>query len=244
MITGAGSGLGRLAALELAAKGHLVIATTETNEQADELRGSAPQLQVEKLDVTTQDVELVAKWEVDVLIDNAGAGQSGPLVDMPSERVRHLFEVNVFGTLNVTRAVVKQMIARGRGRIIIMSSVGGVIVAPAFGAYSMTKYALEAMGRALRLELAPFGIDVTLINPSGHLTGFNDRMANSMWEWFDSASLTGAQADMYKGISDSLTSTQRDPIDVARRLVELVEADSTTINNFVPANILEQRGLA
>jgi short-subunit dehydrogenase len=243
MITGAGSGFGRLAALELASRGHHVIATTETEEQAAALRAEAPQLQVEKLDITTADVEKVHAWDIDVLIDNAGAGQTGPIADIPLERLRYLFEVNVFGTMNVTQAVLKEMVAKKSGRIIIMSSIAGVLSAPAFGPYSMTKHALEAMGKAMRGELAPLGIDVTLINPGPYLTGFNDRMADSMWEWFGDQSLNGSEADLFRVIGDFVTTGQRDPMEVALRLVELVEAETTTENNFVPEDIRAQLGL-
>jgi NAD(P)-dependent dehydrogenase (short-subunit alcohol dehydrogenase family) len=243
MITGAGSGFGRLAALELASRGHHVIATTETEEQAAALHAEAPQLQVEKLDITTADVDKVHAWDIDVLINNAGAGQTGPIADIPLERLRYLFEVNVFGTMNVTQAVLKEMVAKKSGRIIIMSSIAGVLSAPAFGPYSMTKHALEAMGKAMRGELAPLGIDVTLINPGPYLTGFNDRMADSMWEWFGDQSLNGSEAELFRVIGDFVTTGQRDPMEVAQRLVELVEAEATTENNFVPEDIRAQLGL-
>ena len=165
MITGAGSGFGKGASLALAERGHKVIATTETDVQAKELRAEAPQLTVEKLDITTNDVAKAAEWDIDVLINNAGAGQTGPMADVPIDRVRHLFEVNVFGTLAVTQSVLPKMIAKGKGRVIIVSSIAGVVVGPSFGPYSMTKHALEAMGKAMRAELAEQGIDVTLLNP-------------------------------------------------------------------------------
>jgi short-subunit dehydrogenase len=244
MITGAGSGFGRLAALALAERGHHVVATTETEEQAAALRAEAPQLTVEKLDITTDDVRKVEQWDIDVLIDNAGAGQTGPIADVPLERIRHLFEVNVFGTLSLTQAVLKGMVAKRSGRVIIMSSIAGVLSAPAFGPYAMTKHALEAMGKAMRAELAPLGIDVTLINPGPYLTGFNDRMADSMWEWFSDKSLNGSETELFKMIGEFVTTGQRDPAEVAQRLVELVEAEVTTENNFVPADLLEQLNLA
>jgi NAD(P)-dependent dehydrogenase (short-subunit alcohol dehydrogenase family) len=118
-----------------------------------------------------------------------------------------------------------------------------VLSAPAFGPYSMTKHALEAMGKAMRGELAPLGIDVTLINPGPYLTGFNDRMADSMWEWFGDESLNGSEKDLFRVIGEFVTTGQRDPVEVVNRLVELVEAESTTENNFVPEDIREQLGL-
>jgi NAD(P)-dependent dehydrogenase (short-subunit alcohol dehydrogenase family) len=244
MITGAGSGFGRLSALALTERGHHVIATTETEVQAEQLRAEAPQLQVEKLDITTADVEKVHEWSIDTLINNAGAGQTGPIADIPLERLRFLFEVNVFGTMNVTQAVLRDMVPRHQGRIIIMSSIAGVLSAPAFGPYSMTKHALEAMGKAMRGELAPLGIDVTLINPGPYLTGFNDRMADSMWQWFGDDSLNGSEKELFRVIGEFVTTGQRDPVEVANRLVELVEAETTTENNFVPPDIREQLGLS
>jgi NAD(P)-dependent dehydrogenase (short-subunit alcohol dehydrogenase family) len=108
----------------------------------------------------------------------------------------------------------------------------------------MTKFALEAMGKSMRGELAPLGIDVTLINPGPYLTGFNDRMAQSMWEWFNEQSLNSSEAELFRMIGDFVTTDQRDPNEVASRLVELVEADITTENNFVPPDIKAQLGLA
>src|SRR5260370_1146882 len=80
-------------------------------------------------------------------------------------------------------------LARGAVRCTTVASSAGLQSGPSFGPYSMTKHALEAMGKAMRAELAPQGIDVTLLNPGPYLTGFNDRMADSMWEWFGDGSL-------------------------------------------------------
>ena len=237
MITGAGSGFGKLASLALAERGHQVVATTETDEQVESLRAEAPQLTVERIDITTDDVAKVSAWDIDVLINNAGAGQTGPMADVPIERVRRLFDVNVFGTLSVTQHVLKGMVAKGSGRVIIVSSIAGVLSAPTFGPYSMTKHALEAMGKAMRGELAPVGIDVTLLNPGPYQTGFNDRMADSMWEWFGEASINASASDLFRAIGDMVTTGQMDPAEVAQRMVELVEAETTTENNFVPPEI-------
>jgi short-subunit dehydrogenase len=238
MITGAGSGFGKGASVALAARGHHVIATTETEEQAAALRAEHPELTVEKVDITTADVEKTATWDVDVLINNAGAGQTGPMADVPLDRVRHLFDVNVFGTLAVTQQVLPGMVAKGAGRIIIVSSIAGVVVGPSFGPYSMTKHALEAMGKAMRAELAPQGVDVTLLNPGPYKTGFNDRMADSMWEWFGDSSLNAPATPMFEMMREFVTTGQLDPNEVVVRMVELTEAETTTENNFVPPDVL------
>lgn len=240
MITGAGSGFGKSASLALAARGHHVIATTETDAQVDELRAEAPQLTVERVNIATDDVAKAAAWDIDVLINNAAVGQTGPMADVPIERVRQLFEVNVFGTLAVTQQVLKRMVARGQGRVIIVSSIAGVVAGQTIGPYAMTKHALEAMGKAMRAELAPQGIDVTLLNPGPYQTGFNDRMAASMWEWFGDDALSAPSADTFKSIGEWVLGAQLDPAEVTQRMVELTEAESTTLNNFVPAELSSQ----
>ena len=237
MITGAGSGFGKGASRALAERGHAVIATTETEGQADELRAEAPGLTVVKLDVTTDDVRRAGEWDLDVLINNAGAGQTGPMADVPIDRVRRLFDVNVFGTLAVTQAVLPKMVARGSGRIIIMSSISGVLSAPAFGPYSMTKHALEAMGKAMRGELAGQGVDVCLLNPGPYLTGFNDRMADSMWEWFGDDAVNAGSTPLFEMMRDFVKNDQRDPVEVVDRMVELTEAETTEEHNFVPPEL-------
>ena len=160
------------------------------------------------------------------------------MADVPLDRLRRLFEINVFGTLSITQKVVPQMVARKSGRIIIMSSIGGVVAAPAFGPYSMTKFSLEAMGKSMRAELAGIGVDVTLLNPGPYNTGFNDRMADSMWEWFDANSVSAGSTELFEMMRGIATTDQLDPAEVVQRIVELVEAETTTENNFVPPDIL------
>lgn len=237
LITGAGSGFGKLAAISLQARGHHVIASTETDAQAAALSAEVPELEVIRIDITTADVERAAGYDLDVLINNAGAGQTGPIADVPIDRVRRLFDVNVFGTMAMTQQVVPKMVAKGSGRIIIMSSIAGVLAAATFGPYSMTKFALEAMGKAMRGELAALGVDVTLINPGPYQTGFNDTMAASMWEWFSDQSVNAGATELFQAIGQMVTANQADPQEVADKLVELVEAETTTENNFVPAEL-------
>lgn len=240
LITGAGSGFGKGASLALAERGHQVIATTETEAQAEALRAEAPALRVEKVDITSADVDKIREWDIDVLIDNAGAGQTGPLVDVPMAVVRRVFEVNVFGTLAVTQAAAPRMLAKGAGRIIIVSSIAGVYAAPAFGPYSMSKHALEAMGKTLRAELAGQGVDVTLLNPGPYLTGFNDAMADSMWQWFDDGALNAASKPLFEAVRTRVKTGQLDPRELVQRIVELVEAETTEVNNFMPPDILQR----
>ena len=104
----------------------------------------------------------------------------------------------------------------------------------------MTKHALEAMGKTMRAELAGAGVDVTLLNPGPYNTGFNDRMADSMWEWFGADSVNAGATELFSMVRGMVTTDQMDPAEVVQRIVELVEADVTTENNFVPPGIKAQ----
>lgn len=241
LITGAGTGLGRGAAIELARRGHRVIAATFSAEEADELRQQHPELTTVKLDITRpDDVAQVRQWHIDVLIDNAGLGQTGPLRSIPIDRLRRVFDVNVFGTVAITQAVAEQMIERGDGRILIVSSVAGVLAGPGTGPYSMTKHALQAFGSALRAELAPLGVDVALINPGPFATGFNDRMIDEPGDWFDPATARPSELAFMEGVRQRITVGQLDPADVAQVYADLAEATTTELVNFIPADIVER----
>lgn len=240
LVTGAGSGFGKGTSLALAARGHNVIATTESDEQAAALSAEAPQLTVERIDITTDDVDKVLQWDIDVLINNAGMGQTGPMADVPMDRIRKIFEVNVFGTLTITQKVLAGMIAKGSGRVIVMSSIGGLHSFPAFGPYNMTKHALEGMAKAMRIELAPQGVDVCLINPGPHGTGFNDSMAETMWEWFGDTSLQAPNMEMFTMMRRAAVTDQMDPMAVVDKLVELTEAEITSEHNIVPPEGVEE----
>ncbi|MEO6571422.1 MAG: SDR family NAD(P)-dependent oxidoreductase [Ilumatobacteraceae bacterium] len=240
LITGAGSGFGKGAAVELAERGHDVIATTERDDQADALRAEHSELTVAKLDITEpDDVAMIDGWDLDVVIANAGFGQTGPLAIIPMERIRNVFEVNVFGTLAVAQRAARQMRRKRAGRIILVSSIAGVRAGQGSGPYSMTKHAVQAMGGVLRNELAPFGVDVALINPGPYATGFNDQMVNEPGEWFDQLAEPEDRAIM-DGLRGRVLVGQLDPADVVRRYVELVEADETELVNFIPTDILER----
>ena len=201
LITGAGSGIGRDAALALAQRGHRVIATTLTEAQAVALRsesaGQAPGLEVHKLDITLEaDRAQILEQPLDVLINNAGVGESGSLAEIDMDRVRRTFEVNVFATLALTQLALRGMIARRSGTVLFVSSIAGRIPLPFLMPYGMTKFALSAAGAGLRSELDQLGcnVHVSLIEPGAIHTGFNQAMAASKYTWMDEHSYFHAQA--------------------------------------------------
>ena len=241
LMTGAGTGFGRMAASMLAGRGHKVIATVLNEAQAAELRKAEPSLTVAKLDITdARDVASVDRWDPDVFIANAAIGQTGPLSLIPMERLRAVFEVNVFATVAVTQRVALKMRKKRAGRIIVMSSIGGVRAGVGSGPYTMTKHAIQAFGTALRAELRMFGVDVCTINPGPYATGFNDRMAKNPGDWFDRRTAAPEDVAVMDQLVQRITVGQLDPADVAKRYVELVEAEATELVNFVPPDIVER----
>jgi short-subunit dehydrogenase len=185
LVTGATSGIGRQTALRLAREGHRVFATGRRQGALDVLRAEAKGLPLETLalDVTSADSIAAAKTEidrrtdgygVDVLVNNAGYGLVGPLEEITDADLRRQYETNVFGLMAMTRAFVPQMRKRSSGRVINVSSVGGRMTFPMMGAYNSTKYAVESLSDALRNELSPFGVHVTLIEPGVIRTEFGD----------------------------------------------------------------------
>jgi short-subunit dehydrogenase len=183
---------------------------------------------------------MVDLWDIVVLIDTAGWGQTGPLTSIPIERVRAVFEVNVFGTLMITQRVAQAMKRKRSGRILLVSSIAGLRAGAGSGPYSMTKHAMQAMGGVLRNELAPFGIDVALVNPGPFATGFNDRMANEPGAWFDEATADPEDVAVMQSLRSRITVGQFDPDEVSDRYVELVEADTTELINLIPPDIMER----
>ena len=191
LVTGAPSGIGRAAALHLARRGHRVFATGRREDLLRSLEQEAAGAKLEGLvlDVTSAEsiaeakARILARTEgagVDALVNNAGYGLMGPLEEISAEALRAQYETNVFGLVAVTQAFLPGMRARGYGRVINVSSIGGKLTAPLMGAYSSTKYAVESLSDALRVELRPAGIEVVLIEPGSIATGFAGIAASSL----------------------------------------------------------------
>ena len=191
LITGSSSGIGRAAAERFAARGWRVFASMRRPDAGSELRALAAarrwQLETPALDVTSDDSVAAAVSEVldktagqlDVLVNNAGYYQFGALEETTPDELRAQLETNVVGVHRVTRAVLPAMRARGAGRVVVLGSVSGRTVVPMVGPYHASKWALEGMVEAWRLELIPFGVAVALVEPGPFQTGLhvNERLA-------------------------------------------------------------------
>jgi NAD(P)-dependent dehydrogenase (short-subunit alcohol dehydrogenase family) len=185
LITGATSGIGRDAAMRLAAAGHLVLAGgRRTGALASLARESGGRVEPLVLDVTDPGSVEAARDLVerrtggqglDVLVNNAGYALPGPLEALAEADLRRLFDTNLFGLLAVTRAFLPAMRERGQGRVVNVGSVMGRVAMPLLGAYNASKHAVAAVTDALRMELAPFGITVVLVEPGAVRTGFAAR---------------------------------------------------------------------
>jgi short-subunit dehydrogenase len=237
LFTGAGSGFGRTAALELARRGHRVIASAQIWPQVSQLRLEANKLgvdiRVEKLDVHSEvDREHAWSWDVDILVNNAGICEAGPISEQPMELIRQNFETNVFCSLALTQGFVRKMVQRKSGKIIFVSSMGGLATVALGGTYCATKHALEAIAEAMKAELAPFGIKVATVNPGAFNTGFNDCGIEAMYQWYDpKANFT--PKEVFAAVDDMLAN-QLDPQVMADALVDIVEADHHKFRNVVP----------
>ena len=237
LVTGAGSGFGKGTVIELASRGHNVVAACQLQEQADALAAEHPGIATMILDVTDPaSVAQVSDMSIDVLINNAGRGLMAPLTNVPLDEVRKTFDVNVFGMLAMCQAVIPGMKQRGSGRIINVSSIAGILSGAMSAPYAMTKHAVEALSVAMREELAPHGIDVTKINPGPYLTGFNDAMVDGIEPYLEAGDESAAAAHQFL---KQVMEDQADPNEIVQALADLAEADTTPVETFLPEGIRE-----
>jgi NAD(P)-dependent dehydrogenase (short-subunit alcohol dehydrogenase family) len=246
LVTGAGSGFGKGAAIGMAQNGHTVIATVQVSPQVMPLREEAAalglsNLRVERLDLTDPyDIAQAQSWDFDVLWNNAGQGEAGPVWEIPADLVRRNYEVNVFLPLVLTQGVVRKWVAsKKRGKVVFTSSMGGLFTPANWGTYVSTKHALESIAEALQQELAPYGIKVQTINPGAYYTGYNETMADNPFRWLDDSKHFTKRAALRKGFDDFFATPEgrMDPKEMIDRMIEIVPADTGLFRNVVPKAI-------
>ncbi|MCC7541280.1 MAG: SDR family oxidoreductase [Deltaproteobacteria bacterium] len=245
LITGATAGIGRHAALELARRGHHVIATGRRQDALDSLsrESAGTKLDVMRLDVTdAQSIakalveveELTCGRGIDVLINNAGYGQMGPIELVSDAEVRRQYDTNVFGLLAVTRAFLPMLRAKGAARIVNVSSIGGRVTFPLMGVYNSTKYAVESLSDALRNELAPWGIQVSLLEPGPIKTEFGDRAMDGISHLRDTTSPYAPVVARADEMAKQFESSSYGPGTTTRALVHAVESRRARIRYVAP----------
>ena len=183
MITGASAGIGKATALDLLARGFVVygLARRVAKMQAlVEAGGHALELDVTKPDAAERCVQRIVaeQGRIDVLVNNAGFGLYGPVEEVPLDQARYQYDVNLFGLARLTQLVLPHMRRQGRGRIINISSIGGVISTPLGAWYHSTKFALEGWSDCLRQEVKRFGIEVIVVRPGLIATEFGEVLTN------------------------------------------------------------------
>jgi short-subunit dehydrogenase len=211
LISGCSSGIGAATAETLVRAGHTVYATARRTETLTDLEALG--CHALGLDVTSEDSMIAAvkaveadHGKVGTLINNAGYGEYGPIEETDLDRVRTMFETNVFGLARLTQLVMPAMRRSRSGRIVNIGSMGGRITFPVGGFYHASKYAVEAISDALRVEVKPFGIDVILVEPGLIRTNFESRVNESLEMGTPSHGEDTAYADLLAASDKSTTS--------------------------------------
>lgn len=234
-ITGASRGFGlRIAKLALE-QGDNVVATARRAETVIEALGQRERLLALPLDVTDEAqaqaavaVAVEVFGSIDVLLNNAGFGLLGAVEEASAADVEAVYRTNVFGLLNVTRAVLPTMRAQRSGRILNISSIGGYRGAAGFGVYSSTKFAVEGLSEALHAELAPLGVHVTVVEPGYFRTDFLD--ATSLTVSGDEIADYADTAGRVRRVAADLNHSQPgDPDRLAQVLVDFADATNPPV---------------
>ena len=230
LITGASSGIGKATAETLLKAGYSVYAAARRIEKMRDLESQGAKLV--KIDVTDEasmtsgiNSILAEAGSIDVLVNNAGYGSYGALEDVPLDEARRQFEVNIFGLARLTQLVLPKMRENKSGKIINISSMGGKVYSQ-FGAwYHATKHALEGLSDCLRLETAPFGIDVIIIEPGGIKTSWGQIAADNLKETSAHGAYSEAAISSAETMANRYSSNQlSDPQVIADTILKAVTA--------------------
>ncbi|KQY09730.1 short-chain dehydrogenase [Mycobacterium sp. Root135] len=246
-ITGASRGFGLEITREALSRGDSVVASAR-NPQAvlDAIPDAEDRLLAVAMDVgdpaqitAAVDAAIARFGHVDALVNNAGRGLVGSVEETSDEEIRAIFDVNVFGLLAITRAVLPHMRSRGTGLVVNLSSVGGFVAWPGWGAYAATKFAVEALSEAMTHELAPLGIRSVAIEPGPFRTNFLDGSSLAFTHDVieDYASTAGA-ARIWA--NDSNYGQQGDPLKAAKIIVDLADRQDLPERIQLGANAFEE----
>ena len=244
-ITGCSTGFGRFLALEALEKGYKVVVTARNTNDVQDIVAPYPETAiVVKLDVTdTASIKssvatAIEKFgQIDVLVNNAGIGYFGAIEESEEAEVRRMFEINVFGLAHMTQAVLPIMRKQRSGHILNIASIGGLRSFPGVGFYNATKYAVDGLSEALSKEVAPLGIKVTIVAPSGFRTDWAGRSANdSKIVIEDYASTAGKNKGDIRGYSGNQPG---DPMRAAKAMIQVVETENPPMRLLLGAAALK-----
>jgi NADP-dependent 3-hydroxy acid dehydrogenase YdfG len=228
LITGCSSGIGRDLAQRLAQSGYTVVATARKMETLDGLPAALKlPMDVTRPDSIQQAVEQTIRLfdRIDVLVNNAGYCQVGAMEELSVEQVQQMYDVNVFGVIRMVKAVAPFMRSQKAGQIVNISSIAGKMTTPVNGAYSSSKFALEAISDALRFELKLSNIQVILIEPGAIKTNF-DQTVHTYGDRITAnpASAYHALYRKYQQVSDGMRGQEPGPETVSKVVQEAIES--------------------
>ena len=229
-ITGCSTGFGRVLTEAVLLHGNRVVATARKPEQLSEIVDQYPETaKAIRLDVTNPievrdavSTALDTFGRIDVLVNNAGYATVGAIEEVSDNAIRHQFETNVFGALDVMRTVLPSMRKRKSGHILNISSVGGFVGFGGTGIYCGTKFALEGLSEALAKEVAPLGIKVTIVEPGAFRTSIGRSLVIPARQIDDYASTSG---EVLKKLKDREGKEPGDPKLAAIAMLQTVESD-------------------
>ena len=230
-LTGASRGFGRALSEAVLDRGERLVATARDPDSLGELTDRDSDMLALGLDVTDRAgaQEAVAAGverfgRLDVVVNNAGYGHFGAIEELTDEELRHQFEVNLFGVLNVTRAALPQLRAQRSGHIVQMSSLNGIEGMVGGGYYCASKFAVEGLSESLAAEVEHLGIKVTIVEPAPHRTGFaSERSARIAAPIDDYAETVGAARDAFAEMDGTQPGS---PDRAARAIVAAVHAEN------------------
>ena len=231
LVTGASSGIGAVTALHLKALGFDTYAAARRVDRMEPLKRK--DIHVLELDLTSDasikkafDQVAIEAGGVDVLVNNAGYGLYGSVEEVPLDQARRQFEVNLFGLGALTQLVIPHMREQRSGKIVNISSIGGVAASPYGGWYHATKFAVEGFSSSLRQELNPFGVDVVIVRPDGVNTEWRTPAGDSLKKYsYDGPYQKAVRPALTKFMSDEFTKMLADPQNVADVIGKVVTTD-------------------
>jgi len=244
-ITGCSTGFGRELAKEVLAAGYKAVVTARKLEDIQDITaGYTSTALALVLDVTKPGEVKAAVAEaekhfgtIDVLVNNAGIGYFGAIEESEEDEVRRMFEINFWGLAEMTKAVLPGMRKQHSGHILNIASIGGLVGFPAVGFYNATKFAVDGYSDALSKEVAPLGIKVTVVCPSGFRTDWAGRSANNSQIVIEDYKST---AETNKGAIRGYSGKQPgDPVRAAKAMVKAVEAENPPLHLLLGAAALK-----
>ncbi len=246
LVTGASSGIGETTAIHLAHKGFRVFAAARSSGKLKNLSGlGGGRISPVTMDVTDEASIKNALTEISAdgsalygLVNNAGVSVMGPIEEVSASDWKRQYETNVFGLMNVTRAVLPQMRREGRGRIVNIGSVAGRIAAPFQGVYASSKHAVEGLSDALRRELEPHGVKVSVVRPGFINTPFGHQEQEELARYTGESGAYAEQVKIYKEWHAKGHPNAPGPLVVAEAVHHALTADHPNSRYTAPKKML------